>query len=300
MSFYLGIDGGGTKTTGVIGDTDHILATATAGPSNVIRVGEAQAAQALASVIRDLCSSAGSSPAQISRTCIGLAGAAHPEVRAWVQRAVNESVRGEVSIVGDMEIAMESAFAGGPGTIVIAGTGSIAYARDAQGTTHRVGGWGFAISDEGSGHWIGCEAVRAALRAEDVELGSSQVIPALLAAWNLSDRADLIRRGNAVPPPEFSVLFPIVVQTADAGDAVARDVLCRAGHELAQIAAIAVRKLPPTVPTRVAVSGGVFRHSSIVRDVFYNELRLICPSAEFIPDVCDPVHGALWLARNAK
>ena len=300
MSLYVGIDGGGTKTTGVIGDADHVLATATAGPSNVIRVGEAQARQALVSVIGDLCSSARISPVHITRTCIGLAGAAHPDVRDWAQRTVKDLTSGDFVIVGDMEIALESAFEGGPGMIVIAGTGSIAYARDGQGNTHRVGGWGYAISDEGSGHWIGREAVRAALRAEDIEPGGSQLISGLLAAWNLSDRADLIRRGNAVPPPEFSSLLSVVIESADKEDAVARDVLCDAGCELARMAAIALRKLPPTVPTRVAISGGVFRHSSVVRDVFYNELRSICPSAEFVPGVCDPVHGALWLARNAK
>ena len=60
-----------------------------------------------------------------------------------------------IEVVGDMLIALEAAFDSGPGVIVIAGTGSIAYGRNRQGTTVRAGGWGFAIGDEGSAHWIG-------------------------------------------------------------------------------------------------------------------------------------------------
>ncbi len=88
-------------------------------------------------------------------------------------------------------IALEAAFGSGPGVIVIAGTGSIAYGRNAEGQTARAGGWGFAISDEGSGHWIGRTAVAAAIGAWDEDPGQNvPLIEVLLKSWRLrNDRA---------------------------------------------------------------------------------------------------------------
>ena len=162
VAIYLGIDGGGSKTSCLIGDETSVLGTGTGGASNVVRVGEAQARESLASAIRQACTVANLNPSQISSVCVGLAGAARTEISELVKRIVSELVPGKVKVVGDNVIALEAAFGGGPGVIVIAGTGSIAYGRNREGQTARAGGWGFAISDEGSGHWIGRTAVAAA------------------------------------------------------------------------------------------------------------------------------------------
>ena len=167
MAIFLGIDGGGSKTSSLIGDENSILGRGTAAGSNVVRVGEVPTREALAAAIRQACGAAHIVPAQITRTCIGVAGAARPQISQTIQRLLTELVPGEIEVVGDMVIALEAAFDDGPGVIVIAGTGSIAYGRNASGQTARAGGWGFAISDEGSGHWIGRAAVAAVLRACD-------------------------------------------------------------------------------------------------------------------------------------
>jgi len=117
----------------------------------------------LHTAVRAACAAAKLDPAQIESTCVGLSGAGRPEVRDVVARIMTEIIRGRVLVVGDIEIAMQAAFGGGPGVITIAGTGSIAYGRDLQGRIARSGGWGLAISDEGSGQWIGRAAVSAAL-----------------------------------------------------------------------------------------------------------------------------------------
>ena len=173
MPYYLGIDGGGTKTTCVVGDESQILATATAGPSNIVRVGEAQARESLQQSVRQACSAAGITPAQVAHTCVGGSGAARPELANIVRRALAEILPTPIDVVGDMEIALEAAFDAGPGVIVIAGTGSIAYGRNRHGTTARAGGWGFAIGDEGSAHWIGRAAVSAVLRYADANARTS-------------------------------------------------------------------------------------------------------------------------------
>jgi N-acetylglucosamine kinase-like BadF-type ATPase len=300
VAIYLGIDGGGSKTICLIGDETSILGTGTGSGSNPVRVGEAQAREGLAAAIRQACTVANIAPKQIQRACVGLAGAAQPEIVELAQRIMAELVPAEIKVVGDMVIALQAAFGAGPGVIVIAGTGSIAYGRNAEGQTARAGGWGFAISDEGSGHWIGRSAVAAALRAWDEDQDSTQrLMEGILKPWGLKTRDQLILAANATPPPDFSALFPAILSVADAGDPIAREVLGRAGTELANLATIAIRRLfPQATHVPVAMSGGVFRSSSLVRQIFYNSLRSQHRGAAVNPSVIEPVRGALELARE--
>jgi glucosamine kinase len=311
---------GGTKTTCAVADESSVLATVTAGPSNVVRVGEATARESLQQAVRQACAAAGITLQNISRTCVGASGAARPAVASIVSRALAEILTSPIDVTGDIEIAHEAAFSGGPGVIVNAGTGSFAYGRDAQGNTARAGGWGFAVSDEGSAHWIGRTAIATLLRDRVVESGrhanrtDSALLHALLKAWDIPSIDHLIRAANATPPPDFSALFPVVLASADAGDSVARQVLTMAGSELAEIADTVIRRLffhttpafetaPESAiadaPVPLAMVGGVFRHAAQVRDVFYNQIRGLHPSVDLKRQVVDPVSGALSLARKA-
>jgi glucosamine kinase len=317
VSYFLGIDGGGTKTTCAVGDESHLLASATAGPSNIVRVGEMQARESLQQSVRQACAAAGIVPGQVSRTCVGGSGAARPELAEVVRRWLAELLPAPIDVVGDMQIALEAAFDTGPGVIVIAGTGSIAYGRDQQGTAVRAGGWGFAIGDEGSAHWIGRAAVSAVLRASDPRAADLRdanltggttknnapqegpLSAALRQVWGVGPLIDLARAANSIPPPDFSALFPAV---AASHDDVARQVLTNAGRELADVAAVVIRRLFPqghggSVP--VAITGGVFRHAALVRQVFYNQLHVLDSRVAVNPQVAEPVEGALRMARRA-
>jgi glucosamine kinase len=322
VAYYLGIDGGGSKTRCAVGDESSLLATVAAGPSNVTRVGEARARESLHQAIREACAAAKIEPGQLRRACIGAAGAGREEIASIVRGIVAEVIPGEIEIVGDMQIALEAAFGAGPGVIVIAGTGSIAYGRDSNGRTARAGGWGFAISDEGSAHWIGRMAVSRLLRAADeddqvaegqatkAQSNKTQRAPAsslfhdLAAAWNIDSIEQLIRTANSTP--DFAALFPAVLSAAGARDVVAQRVLAQAGAELAQLAGIVLRRLFPgqlssassVVP--LAMVGGVFRHALGVRELFYDEIRSVYPNIALNPEVLEPVHGALQRARRAS
>lgn len=306
VTYYLGIDGGGTKTTGAVGDESRLLATATVGPSNIVRVGEVQARESLQQVVREACAAAGITPAQVAHTCVGGSGAARPELAAIVHCALAEILSTPIDVVGDIQIALEAAFDSEAGVIVVAGTGSIAYGRDRNGRTLRAGGWGFAISDEGSAHWIGRTAVGAILRAAD-QSGETEghaapekatFAGALCKVWSVGSLTDLARAANSVPPPDFAALFPAV---AACQDKLAIDILTNAGRELGQIAQIVMQRLfsadAKVVP--VAMIGGVFRHSARVREVFYNDLRRFDSRVIITPQVVDPVGGALKMARRA-
>ena len=309
MALFLGIDGGGSKTSCLIGDETSILGAGTAAGSNLIRVGQAQAREALANAIRQACAVANVASSQIQRICVGLAGAAGPEVAERVREIVAELLSDEgppggtpveIQVVGDMVIALQAAFANGPGVIVIAGTGSIAYGRNAQGESVRAGGWGFAISDEGSGHWIGRAVVAAAMRAMDEAEGeSAKTVDGLMKSWRLQTIEQLVMAANSTPPPDFAALFPTVLSLADSGDRIALEVLTHAGVELAKLAGIVIQRLfPPSRAVSVAMSGGVFGSSPLVRQVFYNSLRSDRTEATINPSVIEPVRGALELARQ--
>ncbi len=306
MPYYLGIDGGGTKTTCAVGDDSRLLATATAGASNIVRVGESQARESLCQAVKQACAAAGIAPEQVARVCVGGSGAARPQMAALVREFLAEILPMPIDVVGDMQIALEAAFDAGPGVIVIAGTGSIAYGRNRQGRTVRAGGWGFAIGDEGSAHWVGRSAVSAILRASDlvdetsVPLSQqSSLTAAVFKAWGVTSLADLARAANSIPSPDFAALFPAV---AASEDDLATQVLTNAGRELARVAGVVICRLfakdeTPSVP--VAMTGGVFRHAPRVREVFYNELRTLDARAEIYPHIVEPVEGALRMARRA-
>ncbi|HXJ85613.1 MAG TPA: BadF/BadG/BcrA/BcrD ATPase family protein [Candidatus Binatia bacterium] len=302
MPYYLGIDGGGTKTTCVVGDATHVLASATVGPSNIVRVGEAQTRQSLTHVVRQACAACGITPDQVLRTCVGASGAARPELAAILYSILAEILPSPIDVVGDMETSLEAAFGDGPGVIVIAGTGSIAYGRDRKGKTFRAGGWGFAIGDEGSAHWIGRVAVSALLRASDLKgeaVLNASLSKALFKAWGVVSLPDLARAANSIPPPDFAALFPAVAGT---DDELAHHVLGRAGRELAGLAAVVIQRLfaeddAGSVP--VAMIGGVFRHAALVQEAFYNETQKLAPRARVLEQVVDPVEGALRMARKA-
>ncbi|MGB8985623.1 MAG: BadF/BadG/BcrA/BcrD ATPase family protein [Candidatus Sulfotelmatobacter sp.] len=307
VAYYLGIDGGGSKTTCAVGDEVLLLGSAVTGPSNIIRVGEARARESLHEAIRQACAAAKIDPRQVHRACVGVAGVASEEVANTIRGLITEIVPAEIEVVGDMQIALQAALGADSGVVVIAGTGSIAYGRDAQGRTARAGGWGFAISDEGSAHWIGRTAVAALLRAAD-ESGDNRVdqrsrfFHEVKSIWKVESLDQLTRTANT--NPDFAALLPAVVTAADAGDEVARKVLSQAGRELADLAAIVVRSLFPegiacghaTIP--LALVGGVFRYALRVREIFCETLRQLDPRLEVNRNVVEPVAGALQIARK--
>lgn len=308
MPYYLGIDGGGTKTICAVGDAARLLATATSGPSNIVRVGEAQARASLQEAVRQACAAAGIAPEQVAYTYVGASGAGRSEVAEIVRRMLAEILSTPIDVSGDMQIALEAAFDTGPGVIVNAGTGSFAYGRNPQGKTARAGGWGFAISDEGSAHWIGRAAVGAVLRAADGTDESSEArrglqqsafLSALFKAWGVTTIADLARAANSIPPADFSALFSAV---ATAKDDLATQVLTAAGRGLARMTGLVIRRLftashAEAVP--LAITGSVFRQAPLARDVFYNELRQLDSRIEARTQIVEPVEGALRLARRA-
>jgi N-acetylglucosamine kinase-like BadF-type ATPase len=300
VAYYLGIDGGGSKTACLVGDETSILGRGDGTGSNIVRLGEQAAREALQQSVLAACANAKIDARRISRTVAGVAGVGRAEVREFMRETLREIVAGEIIVVTDVEAALDAAFANGPGVVVVSGTGSIAFARNSQNETSRAGGWGWAISDEGSGSWIGRAAVTAVFCMRDAGQ-SAQMEQTILRAWQLTDHQQLVSAANATPQPDFGALLPEVVAAANSGDSIAAEVFLRAGRELAALAKIVVSRVfaaDANVP--VAMSGGAFAHAPNLREAFYNSLQAQLPHAVLLPDLADPVLGALQMARRAR
>ena len=299
MRLYLALDAGGTKTECCLADDVRVLARARTGSVKLMRVGEAEATLRLRNLLAEVAAIAGVRLSDIHRTCMGLAGLSIAEVRQWARLTLAAEISGEILLAGDEEIALDAAFQGGPGILVIAGTGSNFVGRESSGRLRHAGGWGPAIGDEGSGHWIGNEAVRSSLHAYDREQPTS-LLDAIQGYWELTSLPELIGYANQRPGPNFAGLVPVVAQAAEFGDPVALDVLRRAGQALAQQVLTVRRKFTadPETPFQVAYTGGILANLTVVRETLSADLLSQDPSLRFLVDPVDPLDGALWLARH--
>ncbi|HWB32293.1 MAG TPA: BadF/BadG/BcrA/BcrD ATPase family protein [Acidobacteriaceae bacterium] len=308
MSLYLAIDAGGTKTRCALADETRVLARAETGTVKLMRVSEAEATARLRAMITQVASAAGVSPGRVQRTCFGLAGSRSESVQQWANAALEGFVGGEVVLCGDEEIALEGAFHGGPGVLVIAGTGSNAIGRAGDGSMCGAGGWGPVLGDEGSGYWIGMEAVRSALRVHDEqgEAASTRLLGVVERMWGVGSLGELVALGNlrvpaeGVKPADFAALAPEIARLAREGDAIATDVLRRAGQQLAELVLLVLRKLGRGADDveEVAFAGSVLGEIPLVREAFDVGLAAVRPQLRIREEPADPLDGAIWRARK--
>jgi len=269
-----------------------------------MRVDKQLADSNLVTSLEQLSSSAGVDLLSVAYGCIGAAGSNIPLVADWIRESLGVRVGGSLLLVEDIEIALNAAFPGTRGVLLLAGTGSNAAARSDNGTLIRAGGWGPVLGDQGSGYAIGILALRNLFTAIDDGLQSDLLI-AILQFWRLDSISSLIEHVHSNPPPDFSQLVRLVVEAATDGDSVASATLTQAGNDLAHLASSVIRKLQLSEGTdwtdnvQVALAGSVLQEIGVVRVQMELELRQNFPNVIFPPGLPDPVMGALWQARLA-
>lgn len=189
MRLFLGIDGGQSSTTCLIGDeTGCVLGAGKAGPCN--HVGADQGRKRFLSAIADSLERAGFRSASFEAACLGLSGGA-----ADKEALAREAIRAErYFITHDALVALTGATAGGPGIVVLAGTGSIAFGRNAEGREARAGGWGYIFGDEGSAFHIVRRGLRAAIRNEEGWGPVTAIREAFLESTGACSANDLLHR----------------------------------------------------------------------------------------------------------
>ncbi|HVG26506.1 MAG TPA: BadF/BadG/BcrA/BcrD ATPase family protein [Acidobacteriaceae bacterium] len=300
MAFFLALDGGGTKTECWVADDTQVLSRLTGPTVKIMNAGEAAATDRLSALVSQALQQAAVSPSSITRTCFGLAGSSSAQVRRWAETALAALVPGELILTGDEEIALEAAFCGGPGVLVIAGTGSNITGRCSDGARVSAGGWGPVLGDEGSGTWIGLEAIRASLRAHDRGI-ETRLLRDLQQVWAAADLGALVALANRRERPDFAALAQTVARCADAGDALAQGVLDRAGQELAAQVNLVLSKMRSAGcggdASRVAFTGSVLEHIPRVSRAMREQLQLTAPGLVVDTTAVRPLEGALWRAR---
>jgi len=303
MSFYLAVDAGGTKTDFLLADDGRELARARAGSIKRMRVDDATASANLDKALQELTAKTGVAMNAIECTCVGTAGESVPLVTDWLCSAFGARVAGKLIVLGDVEIALDAAFPGAAGVLVLAGTGSNVAGRACDGKLLSAGGWGPALAEQGSGYRIGHEGLRAAFLARD-EGRSTLLLPAILEFWQLSSIDLLVGYANGLPAPDFSQLAGTVVQCAAQGDEIAQTVLQQQGAELGYLVRLVFRRLKTMngaswVPS-LAFAGSIMENVEPVRAALIESVRQEFPEAQALSGVVDPVCGALWRARNDK
>lgn len=302
-----GADGGGTKTLGVIADRRrNVLARHQVGPSNPNVVGFDVAADNLRSLIILCCTEAGCSPRDLASLVLGLAGAGSESEQGKVVSLVNERFRASgagnlpVTVVHDARIALEGAFGGGPGIAVIAGTGSVVIGKSAETRIARVGGWGRALGDEGSGYFIARESVRAVTREIDGMGNAGALREALAERHGLDSRARIVA---AVYRENFDLpsLAPTVFELATKGDSVALSVLRSAASQLADQVSTVAASLGFSGAVGVAFNGGLIDHDSVYSEMLKDAIVHRVHGARVDPPLYPPVMGAVIMAiRSAE
>ncbi len=296
----LGVEGGATRTTGVLTDGElRVIARHVSGPSNLYAVGEEDAAGALSDILVRLLPKGGADRDNVvAGICIaGIRTEA--DRRAW-RRILRKRCRFGAPAILTHDAAAGLA-AGSPdetGILVVCGTGSLVYARRADGTERFVGGRGPLLGDEGSGFDIGHRALRAALRSADGRGPKSLLERLIPKRLGMAALDELVPWTSPFDKRRVASVAPIVFEAAETGDPAAQRIVGDAVGELAGAVEVAARALWPSLaaPFRVVFSGGVLRGQAAMRAALAEAIRRFAPNA-----VCSlpEVEGAVGAARIA-
>lgn len=297
----LGIDAGGTKTVCLLADDrGRVISEARGGGANLQSAGELEVEKVLHHVMEKALESHDVLPAAI---CLGIAGVDRPEdgeaVRGIMRRI---GFKTPTLVVNDALVALVAGAGDEPGVVLVAGTGSIAYGRDGLGRAARAGGWGYLLGDEGAGFWIGRAALSAVVRQFDGRGPATLLTEMILSHMRLESPTQLIHEiyYRDLHRHAIAALAALVQRATDEGDAVAGQILARAGSELAAAAASVITRLDmrgevfPTV-----LSGGIFRGVPWLTHDVTARLSEVAPRTDVRLLEVEPAVGAVRLALAA-
>lgn len=300
----VGVDGGGTKTEAVILDArDQVLGEGTAGPSNPLRIGIANAAAAVREAIDKACAAGHVRREDIIAAQVGLAGARRLELSLRMREALSNLGIPDVQVCGDADIALYGATSnGGPGVVVIAGTGSVCCGVNARGRRVWAGGWGPIAGDEGGGAWIARRAIRAIAHASDGRGPKTSLMSAACNYFHVTTPDDL---STAIYAPtitneRLAGFGKHVVEAAKGKDAVAREILTEGAKELVLMISAVVRNLKlENERFQVGYVGGVFNAAGeLILEPMREPLKQIAPQAFLAPTTFSPAVAAARMARE--
>src|SRR5436309_3109478 len=259
MRYVLGIDAGGTKTVGLLAEeTGRVVAEARGTGANLQTHGELEVEKVFDGILEEL-----GSRGKIAAVCLGIAGVDRPHDEEVIRGILRRlGYRETARVVNDAAIALVAGASERAGIVILAGTGSIAYGADRAGNTARSGGYGFLLADEGSGYWLGHQALRAAVRSADGRGPKTLLEPLVFEAFGVGAVPDLIPHvyEKGLPKHRIAALAPLVERARAGGDPLAAGLIEQAGQELALAARAVHRQVDlGSEPFPVVLAGGVFK-----------------------------------------
>ena len=275
----------------------RIIGEARGGGANLQASGELEVEKVLHQVMDAAIGERDLRPAAI---CLGIAGVDRPDDTAAVQSIMRRiCFKAQVIVVNDALVALVAGAGDAPGVVVVAGTGSIAYGRDAAGRAARAGGWGYLLGDEGGGFWIGRSALAAVVRQFDGRGPATMLTEMVLRHMQLESPTDLIHAiyDRGIQRLAVASIAAIVQQAFEHGDVVASDILRRATAELASAATAVIQRLGMRGDMfPIVLAGGAFHGiPSLVTGVAAT-LSDVAPRSDVRLLQVEPAVGAVRLA----
>jgi N-acetylglucosamine kinase-like BadF-type ATPase len=301
-SYFIGIDGGGTKTFAVISDEKgNLLASSRRESSNYLQVGIDKCRENLIGMSQELCKSQGIDLMTLDYSVIGLAGAGRQDDREIITRALIEGglTDSQFVVTPDYTPALAGGAFGEAGVIVISGTGSVVFGIDEQGNQQRAGGWGPLMSDEGSGYDFGKQACRMIMRAFDGRGPATSMtekvlkflkmdVPTSLVKWSLTEGT---QKNNV------AALAPFVFEAAKEGDKVALSVLESEVDSIVEMVGAVAKAIKLTDKSfKIVLAGGNFGHQPEFVSMLREKVKSVAPQATADLPRFEPVLGAVILA----
>jgi len=292
----VGVDAGGTSTDAVVSDDGRVVGSSSGDAANASSLGVQKAATAIAQTI-----SAALGSLQARSIVVGAAGSGRNDAAARLTAALSERFpEAAIEVCDDATIALRAGVARGDGIVLIAGTGSIAWA-NVDGRSYRSGGYGYLLGDEGSGFSIGCAAARVLARALDGRAPREALVEALASALDVDDLGAALEvvYSAAHPVGRLAGLAPLVIEAAGNGDRTANKIVQAAALELADLvrsvvraAGVGGRDLP------IVFAGGLLKTNSMLTFLLETRLNNELPNLQPVKDAPPPQFGALALAQQ--
>ena len=292
--FYLGVDGGQSSTKALLADeTGKVIGRGRGGPCNHVASAEGRSKflSAVGDCLRQAYHEAGleSTSVRFASVCLGLSGGTEDK-EAYTKELIASD---RYKLTHDAEIALLGGTAGQPGIIIIAGTGSIAFGRNAEMKTARAGGWGYVFGDEGGGFDLARQALRRALQFEEGWGPPTLLHKALLEVSGAATANALLHQlYNKFDRTQIASFAPLVTTAAEQGDQVALEVLKTAAtHLTSYVAGVYDHLFKKSETVQIVAVGGVFQSHLLMQQLMQNIYSLLlCPTGN--PQL-SPAAGAL-------
>lgn len=293
MEFIAGLDGGGTKTTLLYKyKNSNLISEKTFGPFNLNGIGK----EAFTYLIKEIASFL-DERGECVALCIGASGSSNKKMDEIIDSVFSSSKIQNWKVVGDNEIALEGAFDGKAGIIVICGTGSICFAKCGDSTLLYSGGWGHLLGDEGSGYALARDALKAVTALIDGYGKETVLFKLLKDELAIFDRSSIISFVYSSDKKRIATISHLVEKAGRMGDEIALEIILDNAYRLA-LTVNSVSQKQPKGEKRVALCGGIISNDTLLRKYLIEEIVKLDKDVEIVEPLFTPEYGALRLAER--